>query len=198
MDYVDFDLSGFTYDPQHFNQLHESELGQAIYAFMTHPVNVVRMQTATELERVAVEPLGKYLVKEFGEDVVDDRVKQHIGHLARQIMEHIGYSHDRKALQITRPGLFASGSTYRSDTKPEMRITAEQRAAWLANTAASPFNKWLDAQVKPHGKLDLDKLYSVAKKHGIEKRYDHLNPGQQRMNIGVLLRKKVNPVTYGG
>ena len=162
-----------------------------IYTFMTHPVNVIRMQTATELERVAIEPLGKYLVKEFGEDVVDDRVKQHIGHLARQIMEYIGYRHDRKALQITRPGLFASGSTYRSDSKPEMRISAEQRAAWLKNTAQSPFNKWLDSQVKLDGQLDLNKLYAVAKKYGVEKRYDHLNPGQQRMTIGVLLRKRV-------
>ncbi|MGR9185837.1 hypothetical protein ACU8L2_23720 [Rhizobium leguminosarum] len=194
MKYIDFDLTGFGYDPQHFRELHESELGQAIHAFMTHPVNVVRMQTATELERVAVEPLGKYLVTEFGEDVGDDRVKQHIGHLARQIMEYIGYQHDRKALQITRPGLFASGSTYRDGAKPEMRITKEQRENWLKNTAASPFNKWLDAQVRTDGKLDLDKLYAVAEKHGVTKRYDHLNPGQQRMNIGVLLRKKVKAV----
>ncbi|MDK4728764.1 hypothetical protein [Rhizobium phaseoli] len=191
MEYIDFELTGFVYDPQHFRELRESELGQAVYEFMVHPVNVVRMQTATELERVAVEPLGKYLVEEFGEDVVDDRVKQYIGHLARQIMECIGYKHDRKALQITRPGLFSSGSTYRNEAKPEMRINAEQRAAWLKNTSQSPFNQWLDGQVRTNGKLDLAKLYAVAKKYGIEKRYDHLNPGQQRMNIGVLLRKKV-------
>lgn len=198
MDYIDFDLTGFVYDPQHFRELHESELGQAIYAFMIHDINVVRMQTATELERVAVEPLGKYLVKEFGEEVIDDRVKQHLGHLARQIMEYIGYTHDRKSHQITRPGLFSSGSTYRADAKPEMRITAQQRAAWLKNTAQSPFNQWLDGQVKTAGKLDLDKLYAVAKEYGVDKRYDHLNPGQQRMNIGVLLRKKVKPEEHGG
>lgn len=194
MDYIDFDLTGFIYDPQHFRELAETELGQEILKFMTHPINVVRMQTATELERVAVEPLGKYLVKEFGEDVIDDRLKQMIGHMARQIMEHIGYQHDRKSLQITRPGLFSSGSTYRNDVKSEMRITKEQREAWLKNTAQSPFNKWLDEQVRTDGKLDLKKLYEVAEKHGVTKRFEHLNPGQQRMNIGVLLRKKVKIV----
>ncbi len=191
VDHIDFDLTDFAYDSQHFRELAETELGQEILKFMTHPVNVVRMQTATELERVAVEPLGKYLVKEFGEEVIDDRIKQMIGHMARQIMEHIGYQHDRKSLQITRPGLFSSGSTYRNDVKSEMRITKEQREAWLKNTAQSPFNKWLDEQVRTDGKLDLNKLYEVAEKHGVTKRYDHLNPGQQRMNIGVLLRKMV-------
>jgi len=191
MEHADIDMTGFKYAPQHFRELAETELGQEILKFMTHPINVVRMQTATELERVAVEPLGKYLVKEFGEDVIDDRVKQMIGHMAKQIMEHIGYQHDRKSLQITRPGLFSSGSTYRNDIKSEMRITKEQREAWLKNTAQSPFNKWLDDQVRTDGKLDLKKLYEVAEQHGVTKRYDHLNPGQQRMNIGVLLRKKV-------
>jgi hypothetical protein len=64
------------------------------------------MQTATDLDRVAVEPLGKYLVLEFGEEAIDDRFKQFIGHIARQIMEAIGYKHDRKSLQNHAPGSF--------------------------------------------------------------------------------------------
>jgi hypothetical protein len=43
----------------------------------------------------------------------------------------------------------------------------------------------------PDGTLDLEKLYSVARRYGIEKRYDQLNPGQQRVNIGVMLRTRV-------
>jgi hypothetical protein len=73
-----------------------------------------------------------------------------------------------------------------------MKITPEQRQAWLEKTAKSGFNVWLDQQVKgPDGKLDLERLYEVARRYGIEKRYDHLNPGQQRMNIGVMLRTRV-------
>lgn len=196
--YIDFDLSDFSYEAQHFLELADSELGRAALALMLHPINVVRMQTATDLDRVAVEPLGKYLVLEFGAEAIDDRFKQFIGHIARQIMEAIGYKHDRKSLQITRPGLFSSGSTYRKVPKSEsqMRISKEQREAWLANTANDDFNVWLNAQVKPNGKLDLEKLYAVARDYGVDKRYDHLNPGQQRMNIGVALRKAVPESAY--
>ena len=63
-----------------------------------------------------------------------------------------------------------------------MRITQEQRRAWMEKTAASPFNLWLDAQVKnSDGSLDLDRLYKVASSYGIKNDYRHLNPGQQRM-----------------
>lgn len=196
--YTDFDLTKFRYEPQNFQELYMSELGKAVVEFMTHPVNVLRMQVATDLERVAVEPLGKWLALEFGEEAADDRFKQFVGHIARQVMEHIGYQHDRKSLQITRPNLFASGSGYRKQAKPAggMRITSEQRKAWLQKTANGPFNVWLDKQVKVDGNLDLERLYAVAAQYGITKRYDHLNPGQQRMNIGVALRKIVPKEVY--
>ena len=53
------------------------------------------------------------------------------------------------------------------------------------------FNRWLNPQVRrPDGTLDLDRLYEVAARYGFDKREDYarLNPGQQRMNVGNLLR----------
>lgn len=196
--YQGFDLTGFTYDPQHFRELAETELGQAVLEFLTHPYNIIRMITASDLDRVAVEPLAPFLVQEFGEEATDDRLKQFIGHAARQILEHVQFAHDRKNLQITRPSLFSSGSGYRREgqERSTMRVTKEQREAWLARTANDDFNVWLNAQVRVDGKLDLDRLYAVAEKYGIAKRYDHLNPGQQRMNIGVILRRIVPADTY--
>jgi hypothetical protein len=56
---------------------------------------------------------------------------------------------------------------------------------------------WLDGQVKqPDGTLDLEKLYKVAQRYGIGKRYERLNPGQQRMNVGVMLRTRVPHEEY--
>jgi hypothetical protein len=49
------------------------------------------METATFLERATVEPLAPGLLMEFGPDVGEDRIKQMIGHMARQFMEAIGY-----------------------------------------------------------------------------------------------------------
>ena len=71
-----------------------------------------------------------------------------------------------------------------------MQITREQREKWLKETCHGEFNKWLDPQVRDsEGKLNLKKLYAIASQHGIDaKPYEHLNPGQQRMTIGIKLR----------
>lgn len=82
-----------------------------------------------------------------------------------------------------------------------MKVTPEQRASWLESTAQSPFNHWLDGQVRDaNGKLDLEALHAVAKAHGVDRQndYAHLNPGQQRMNIGNLLRRVVPSNVYEG
>jgi hypothetical protein len=196
------DLSGLKYAPQNFRTLYESEAGQDVWQILILPENIIRMETATFLEQAAVEPLGPELLNRpgLGTWVNDDRVKQMIGHMARQIMEYLGYEIDRPGLRIMRHGLFTTAARYRRRTKGRnrtMKITREQRLAWQQNTAKSPFNIWLDGQVKrPDGTLDLEKLYEIARAHGVSKRYDHLNPGQQRMNIGVKLRKGVPKKIY--
>lgn len=193
------DLSTLEYEPQNFRDLAHTDLGSAIWAFLKRPDTLIRMETATVLERAAVEPIATGLVAEFGDQVRDERTKQMIGHMTRQVMEALGYELDRTGLRITRPSLFTSGTTYRRPDRGErpMKITREQREAWVKNTANSPFNAWLDGQVKrPDGTLDLERLYEIAKRYGIDKRYDNLNPGQQRMNIGVMLRARVPQEEY--
>ncbi len=191
------DLTNLTYQPQNFRDLSETEIGREIWNFMKRPQSVVQMETASFLERAAVEPLAPWLLMEFGLEVGEDRIKQMIGHMARQIMRAIGYEIERPALRITRESLFSSGACYRrpgDHRNRSMRITKEQRESWRKRTAASPFNQWLDRQVKRRdGSLDLDRLYAVAQNYGIEKRYDHLNPGQQRMTVGIMLRRLACP-----
>lgn len=80
-----------------------------------------------------------------------------------------------------------------------MKVTPEQRAAWRENTADDPFNIWLNPQVRDEaGAFDLDKLYAVALRYvaADRGRYAHLNPGQQRMTVGNLLRRAVPPSEY--
>ncbi len=80
-----------------------------------------------------------------------------------------------------------------------MKVTPEQRRSWAELTAQSPFNRWLADQVRgPDGLFDLEKLHSVASRYGIDKRseYELLNSGQQRMNIGNLLRARVPEASY--
>lgn len=189
------DLENLAYQAQNFSDLYDTDLGRDIWDFMKDPENLIRMQTATFLERAAVEPLGPGLLLRYGPDIAQDRLKQMIGHMARQIMLAMGYELDTKGLRITRPSVFTTATRYRLRDQARdrtMKVTAEQREAWMKKTANSPFNRWLDGRVKrKDGTLDLNALYKVAEEHGISQRYDDLNPGQQRMNIGNRLRKKV-------
>jgi len=140
------------------------------------------------------------LLEEFGVDVNQDRYRQMIGHMARQIMEALGYELDRENLRLTRLNMFTTAAAYRQkgDGRDRgMRITRQQRDAWAAKTANSDFNVWMNGQVRnADGTLNLDALYELASKYGIKQEYRHLNPGQQRMNIGSRLRAKVPPEDY--
>jgi hypothetical protein len=81
-----------------------------------------------------------------------------------------------------------------------MKISKERRERWERLTRDDAFNLWLRPQVGgPDGTLDLERLHAVALRYGIDRReqYAHLNPGQQRMNLGNMLRKAVPPEEYG-
>jgi hypothetical protein len=94
---------------------------------------------------------------------------------------------------------FDGGGDFEASSRT-MEITPEQRRAWANGTANSPFNQWLDGQVKDEeGRLSLEKLRAVASSYGIDglDGYAHLNAGQQRMNIGNRLRRIVPSSAYG-
>ena len=134
---TDSRVSGLRYDPQNFSDLYKGG-GDGIWDFMRRYDNVIRMETATFLDRAAVEPLGPFLLEEFGADVNQDRYRQMIGHMARQIMEKLGYELDRSSLRLTRLNMFTTASPYRrrgEDRDRSMKITREQREAWAAKTA---------------------------------------------------------------
>lgn len=198
---TDSRLADLAYDPANFRDLYEA-VGRLLWDFMRWRETVIRMETATFLDRAAVEPLGPYLLEEFGESVNEDRTRQMIGHMARQIMAALGYELDRTSLRLTRVNMFTTAAGYRREGETPTRgmaITREQRDAWARDTANSPFNNWLNAQVRDDdGKLDEDRLYAVARAHGVTEEYRSLNKGQQRMNIGARLRARLDPAIYGG
>jgi len=101
------------YRPDKFANTFKDEGGQALWDFLNEPENLIRMQTASYLSRPAVEPLSPMLLRRFGPSVKRDRIKQMIGHMARQVMEARGYSLDRSNVKIRRIGnIFASASRY--------------------------------------------------------------------------------------
>ncbi|MFI5020556.1 MAG: hypothetical protein ACHQRJ_02735 [Alphaproteobacteria bacterium] len=106
------DLADF--DAGNFRQLAQTALGKTLWQFLNEHDNVIRMETATYLERPAVQPLSPGLLVRFGDEVRQDRVKQMIGRMVRQIMEPRGYHIDRQNVRIPATGdqMFASGTRY--------------------------------------------------------------------------------------
>nr|WP_306263365.1 hypothetical protein [Pararhizobium sp. IMCC3301] len=101
------------YNPDRFNSTYETKNGEEIWAFLNEHDNIIRMETATYLARPAVEPLSPKLKAKFGDDITEDRVKQMIGHMVRQIMEKRGYHHDQNAVRISRAlNIFTRASRY--------------------------------------------------------------------------------------
>lgn len=100
-----------TYNPEHFRSTFEKANGDQIWAFLNEHDNIIRMKTATYLSRPAVEPLSPELLEKFGDPIREDRTKQMIGHMTRQIMERLGYKLDQNDVRITIEGNMFSRAT---------------------------------------------------------------------------------------
>lgn len=100
-----------TYSPDRFGSTYETEHGEEMFAFLNEEPNIIRMETATYLSRPALEPLSPFLLERFGERIREDRIKQMLGHMVRQIMEQRGYRLDQTGVQITRDGNMFSRAT---------------------------------------------------------------------------------------
>ena len=101
------------YNPDRFRSTFETENGDEIWAFLNEHDNILRMETATYLSRPALEPLSPELLKKFGDAITEDRTKQMVGHMTRQIMERLGYRLDQNGVRITGEGnMFSRASRY--------------------------------------------------------------------------------------
>jgi hypothetical protein len=70
------------------------------------------MTNVSDAGRPAVEAIAFELYDRFGEDVKQDRVKQFIGFLTRQVMERNGYRHVRYGRKVKENPVFSTASQY--------------------------------------------------------------------------------------
>jgi len=127
----------FTYSPEKFATLYDSELGQHIWSFLTRDDNVARLETASELSKPAVEGIEEQLLAEFREEVLADRVKQMVGHMVRQILEQRDWVLDQtdvkvqsvpfsKATRYRRPDWFTFYA-FRNSSDPRDVVITDRR-----------------------------------------------------------------------
>ena len=94
-----------------FQSLANTILGRNLWRFLNEDRIVAALETATDLGRPAVTGIEEQLLDRFGEDVVNDRVKQMAGHMVRQVMEARGYRLERREVFIGS-ALFSKGTRY--------------------------------------------------------------------------------------
>jgi hypothetical protein len=90
----------YVYNPEKFASLYASNIGQRVWAFLTQPEIISRLETASELSKPAVEGIEEQLLHEFREQVLADRVKQMIGHMVRQILEQRDWVLDQSDVKV--------------------------------------------------------------------------------------------------
>ena len=111
-----------------FQGVIDTNFGQKILAFLNEEKTIVMLETATYLDRPALEALVPTLEARFGDELkgikdnsnnpenIDfDRLKQTMGHMVRVIMEKHGYVIDQNGVEIpnTRQTLFLTATSYK-------------------------------------------------------------------------------------
>ncbi len=199
------DLEALSYQSRQFNHASYA-IEKAVWAFLTRPDNVIRMETATSVERAALEPLSDPLIAEFGIEIDQREVKQVIGHMVKQVMESLGYEAER-TLRITRPGLFTSGLAFRRTGTSRDRsapVTKEERRARLSTVQGDAFGAWFDSQVRTgDGAVDPDRLAELVCQWNVEiplktktRLKTRRNFEQLVLTARILLRKFVPASEY--
>lgn len=89
------------------------KLVKELWAILTTSKNIIRMQAASDLKKPAVLVIWQELLEKYKPVIFEDRVKQMIGNMIRQILEDNGYKHDRYNIPISSQNpLFSYGSRY--------------------------------------------------------------------------------------
>jgi hypothetical protein len=107
-----------SFDSGSFSDVANTPTGRALWKFLNSEDSLARLDTATYLQRPALEGLQPQLLARFGDEIRPDRWKQMIGKMTRQIMEERGYSFVRAGARTKVRDLFTSAARYHKKASP--------------------------------------------------------------------------------
>lgn len=186
----------FAYNPEKFSSLYQSPLGQDLWQFLTSADNVARLETASELSKPAVEGIAEKLLDHFREKVLDDRVKQMIGHMVRQILEQNGWVLDQgdvkvqsvpftKATRYRRPNWFTFHAFRNSEDPRDVAITDRRQNAPLPENVKWVFYATFASPLKAAIAFKVNDIQQLRK--------EVLAKGYKRVKVERLLRAAGTP-----
>ncbi len=100
-----------SYDAGPFTDV-ASTWGEQLWAFLNEPSTIALMINASDVGSPAAESVGVALLEQFGDSIGQDRVKQFIGFLIRQVMERNGYKHTSYGQHTKDNRVFVTASVY--------------------------------------------------------------------------------------
>lgn len=136
------------YEPGVFANLSNTEIGRQLWGYLNRPDAISRMETATDLERPALEGVEEQLLEVFGAAVLEDRTKQMIGHMVRQVMERCGYIIAQQNVKITNGAPFSRATRYK---KPDAMTFHVHRSTEKPDTYALTADKAGSRLSEHHG-----------------------------------------------
>lgn len=102
------------FNPQPFSKGdYEKYKGEEIWEHLKSDTARYLMLLATDCEKPAVIGIDKYLTEKLGEDALfGDNVRQMVGRMVRQLMEHYGYKLYQEDVGCPKFSIFKTGALY--------------------------------------------------------------------------------------
>lgn len=100
------------YESGIFQKLYETPLGRELWEYLVEDQCITKMEAASALGKPAVEPISNDLLMRFKDKIRENRVKQMIGHMVRQIMFSRGYIIHTQNSSVSNSVLFKKATTY--------------------------------------------------------------------------------------
>lgn len=119
-------MTTLTFKPGSYTDISTHPASTRLWSFLNHPESKLKMRTASDLGRPALEAVADDLLAEFGEQFDDsfpqrDRFKQMAGAMTRQVMESEGYCWVRDNVPLSGAP-FSRASKYRRRDAVEFHI----------------------------------------------------------------------------
>lgn len=100
------------YSPSNFANVANTKQGQEIWQFLSTAESIRDMELASDLGHPAVAGIEERLLEAFNTEALEDRTKQMIGHMVRQIMEKRGFVIEQSNVTMSSVP-FTKGTRYR-------------------------------------------------------------------------------------
>ena len=101
------------YRPDRFSTTYLHCKGDAVWAWLHRPEILIVLETASVLQRPAVEGLSPHLKRAFPDQINRLKFLQMVGHMVRQVMDGHGYSLQRSNVRIPHPAsVYGYGNVY--------------------------------------------------------------------------------------